>query len=71
MILFSNCQNIFYFQEFILDCYFRQIWVDKRLQFNSTDVDTLSMNWLFLEKVSKEYYVVCACACACACVCVC
>ena len=42
----------FSLQEFILDCYFRQIWFDKRLQFNSTDVDILSMNWLFLEKVS-------------------
>ncbi|XP_043236483.1 gamma-aminobutyric acid receptor subunit alpha-6-like [Amphibalanus amphitrite] len=40
-------------EEFILDCYFRQIWFDKRLQFNSTDVDILSMNWLFLEKVWK------------------
>ena len=40
------------FQEFILDCYFRQMWVDRRLRFNDTGVPVLSMNWLFLEKVT-------------------
>ena len=40
-------------QEFILDCYFRQMWVDRRLRFNDTSVPVLSMNWLFLEKVKK------------------
>ncbi|XP_037077195.1 gamma-aminobutyric acid receptor subunit alpha-6-like [Pollicipes pollicipes] len=40
-------------EEFILDCYFRQMWVDRRLRFNGTEVPVLSMNWLFLEKVWK------------------
>lgn len=46
-------------EEFSLDCYFRQMWQDDRLQFNSTEVSILSMNWLFLEKIWKPdtYFV--------------
>lgn len=36
---------------FSLDCYFRQSWVDKRLQYNATGVSELALNWQFLEKI--------------------
>ena len=33
---------------FTLDCYFRQYWTDKRLIFNSTKTEELTLNWQFL-----------------------
>eukprot|EP00095_Tigriopus_kingsejongensis_P006095 snap_masked-scaffold691_size110934-processed-gene-0.1 protein:Tk06095 transcript:snap_masked-scaffold691_size110934-processed-gene-0.1-mRNA-1 annotation:"gamma-aminobutyric acid receptor alpha-like" len=36
---------------FSLDCYFRQSWVDKRLQYNATGVSELALNWQFLAMI--------------------
>ena len=33
------------------DCYFRQQWVDERLQFNSSDLDELTMNWKLISNL--------------------
>jgi len=38
---------------FSIDCYFRQTWFDKRLQFNTSGVSQLSLNWMFLTKIWK------------------
>ncbi|XP_076348120.1 gamma-aminobutyric acid receptor subunit alpha-6-like [Tachypleus tridentatus] len=34
-----------------MDCYFRQTWWDKRLKFQSANLDVLSMDWKFLQRV--------------------
>ncbi|CAD5114971.1 DgyrCDS4001 [Dimorphilus gyrociliatus] len=36
-----------------MDCYFRQSWVDKRLQFDSGEIETLRVSITFLEKIWK------------------
>lgn len=42
-----------------LDCYFRQSWVDDRLQYNATGVTELALNWAFLAKIwVPDTYVV-------------
>ena len=33
------------------DCYFRQVWVDNRLQFNSSALDELTMNWKLISNL--------------------
>lgn len=34
-----------------MDCYFRQTWWDPRLKFQTLDLDILSLDWKFLQKV--------------------
>ncbi|QQP57395.1 Uncharacterized protein FKW44_002368, partial [Caligus rogercresseyi] len=36
---------------FSMDCYFRQSWVDERLQYNTSGVISLNLNWAFLAKI--------------------
>jgi len=38
---------------FSLDCYFRQTWFDSRLQFNTSGLSQLALNWKFLTKIWK------------------
>ncbi|GLH14017.1 Gamma-aminobutyric acid receptor alpha-like [Gryllus bimaculatus] len=40
-------------EEYVMDCYFRQTWFDKRLTFHFPGMETFSMPWLFLERVWK------------------
>ncbi|KAI5700154.1 hypothetical protein M8J75_014970 [Diaphorina citri] len=40
-------------EKYVMDVYFRQSWFDKRLQFNVSGLDELSMSWLFLDKLWK------------------
>ena len=44
---------------FTLDIYFRQYWTDKRLVFNSSNVDELVLNWQFLDWIWRPdtYFV--------------
>ena len=59
--------------KFSFDCYFRsvpwhaggeppsrQTWVDRRLRFNTSGVEELTMDWKFLSKVSRilEFWLV-------------
>lgn len=36
-----------------MDCYFRQSWVDKRLEFEAGEIETLRVSITFLEKIWK------------------
>lgn len=36
-----------------MDCYFRQSWVDKRLEFDAGEIETLRVSITFLEKIWK------------------
>ncbi|KAG8201341.1 hypothetical protein JTE90_016818 [Oedothorax gibbosus] len=36
---------------FSIDCYFRQTWFDRRLQFRSKNLTVLSMDWKFLKRI--------------------
>jgi hypothetical protein len=40
-------------EKFTIDCYFRQSWRDPRLEFNTTHLEELPMNWQFLPKVQS------------------
>ncbi|XP_021915674.1 gamma-aminobutyric acid receptor subunit alpha-1-like isoform X2 [Zootermopsis nevadensis] len=39
--------------EYVMDCYFRQFWYDRRLVFNFPGLDEFSLSWLFLDRVWK------------------
>jgi len=41
------------FQEYVMDCYFRQVWYDRRLVFSFPGLDEFSLSWLFLDRVWK------------------
>ena len=45
-------------QTFQLDCYFRQFWVDFRLQFNETGLTELPMNWQFQSMIWRPDTIV-------------
>ncbi|XP_046395003.1 gamma-aminobutyric acid receptor subunit alpha-6-like [Ischnura elegans] len=38
---------------YVMDCYFRQVWYDRRLSFNFSGLTEFSMSWLFLERIWK------------------
>ncbi|XP_069679065.1 gamma-aminobutyric acid receptor subunit alpha-2-like isoform X2 [Periplaneta americana] len=38
---------------YVMDCYFRQNWYDRRLVFNFPGLDEFSLSWLFLDRVWK------------------
>ena len=38
-------------QVYSLDCYFRQTWSDPRLQFNTSGVGQISLDWKSLTKI--------------------
>nr|QQH14658.1 putative cys-loop ligand-gated anion channel subunit [Periplaneta americana] len=40
-------------QYYVMDCYFRQNWYDRRLVFNFPGLDEFSLSWLFLDRVWK------------------
>nr|XP_018905083.1 PREDICTED: gamma-aminobutyric acid receptor alpha-like isoform X2 [Bemisia tabaci] len=40
-------------EEFTMDLYFRQSWLDSRLKFRLHGVEEISMSWLFVDKVWK------------------
>lgn len=40
-------------QEYVMDCYFRQSWYDRRLEFSFPGLDEFSLSWLFLDRVWK------------------
>ncbi|XP_023701660.1 gamma-aminobutyric acid receptor subunit alpha-2 isoform X2 [Cryptotermes secundus] len=40
-------------QEYVMDCYFRQSWYDRRLGFSFPGLDEFSLSWLFLDRVWK------------------
>jgi gamma-aminobutyric acid receptor subunit alpha len=44
---------VFLFQEYVMDCYFRQAWFDRRLVFSFPGLDEFSLSWLFLDRVWK------------------
>jgi len=44
---------VFLFQEYVMDCYFRQSWYDRRLVFSFPGLDEFSLSWLFLDRVWK------------------
>ncbi|KAJ9594387.1 hypothetical protein L9F63_014177, partial [Diploptera punctata] len=40
-------------QKYVMDCYFRQTWYDRRLVFNLPGLEEFSLSWLFLDRVWK------------------
>jgi gamma-aminobutyric acid receptor subunit alpha len=40
-------------QEYVMDCYFRQSWYDRRLEFSFPGLQEFSLSWLFLDRVWK------------------
>ena len=53
-LLFQYCKlRIMSFQDYQMDCYFRQSWVDSRLQFNSSTLEQLQVSVSVLDKLWK------------------
>ena len=50
-VLTATSYIIYLHQVYSLDCYFRQTWSDPRLQFNTSGVSQISLDWKSLTKI--------------------